>query len=86
MTYAHSCSQLLPTCSIHHSSSTARCWRLGFKVPGSIVEKSELKTLLAEAEREAAERKGPLGMAKCSAKRDLKACGRNIANRETEEI
>jgi hypothetical protein len=54
-------------------------------VPGSIVEKSELKTLLAEAEREA-ERKG-LGIGRLasggqvqrrSANRDLKACPRNM--------
>lgn len=48
-----------PSASSSVAEMKRRLRQLGFKVPGSIVEKSELKTLLAEAEREAAERKGP---------------------------
>lgn len=47
-----------PSASSSVAEMKRRLRQLGFRVPGSIVEKSELKTLLAEAEREA-ERKGP---------------------------
>jgi len=47
-----------PSASSSVAQMKRRLKQLGFKVPGSIVEKSELKTLLAEAEREAEERKG----------------------------
>ncbi|CAK8992909.1 unnamed protein product [Durusdinium trenchii] len=45
-----------PTASSSVPEMKRRLRQLGFKVPGSIVEKSELKTLLAEAELQAAER------------------------------